>query len=527
MKGLFYILALLLVFSSCADEIKKDPIPIENLKISIRKKIKLSLDAAYLNEIGINQIAGDLLTEFYKSKSYKPRWINDSTLTEEGAKLKKILSFKLQFGIPETRYNSLKWHKTSFLQDELLITATLAYLANDLQNGFLEKDTLLMKPLGLISLDRLKEITQFKNDTLTVQRQIVRFGPLDTNYQFIANGLLEYSSHYKLDTATFKIESIKNDSLFAEEKTRKSLFSKGYLSNENPDSITFISALKLFQEHNGLKPDGKIGNYTAIALSESTKNKLMRAAISMEKWRWKLDYPEKYVQINIPEYLLRLYMEDTLRSVKHIIVGKVENKTPELESKIRQIVIYPYWVVPQSITSKEILPKVKQNVNYLAKNNYKIFRKDIEVDPKTVKWDKVKDNTFPYKVRQEYGPNNSLGIIKFEFHNKYSVYIHDTPNRGLFANDIRSYSHGCMRLQDPVELAKMVLDKDSIHKKRNELTSLSMDSLFIVGENYKINLRDPIPIFVEYKTVTATRDAFVFHPDIYLRDEKYIQLMEK
>jgi len=350
---------------------------------------------------------------------------------------------------------------------------------------------------------------------------------LDTNYQFIANGLLEYSSHYKLDTATFKIESIKNDSLFAEEKTRKSLFSKGYLFEEQPDSLTFISALKLFQEHNGLKPDGKIGNYTAIALSESTKNKLMRAAISMEKWRWKLDYPEKYVQINIPEYLLRLYMEDTLRSVKHIIVGKVENKTPELESKIRQIVIYPYWVVPQSITSKEILPKVKQNVNYLAKNNYKIFRKDIEVDPKTVKWDKVKDNTFPYKVRQEYGPNNSLGIIKFEFHNKYSVYIHDTPNRGLFANDIRSYSHGCMRLQDPVELAKMILDKDSIHKKRNELTSLSMDSLFIVGENYKINLRDPIPIFVEYKTVTATRDAFVFHPDIYLRDEKYIQLMEK
>ncbi len=260
-------------------------------------------------------------------------------------------------------------------------------------------------------------------------------------------------------------------------------------------------------------------------MSESTKNKLMRTALSMEKWRWKNEYPLKYVHINIPEYLLRLYMDDTLRSANKIIIGKTDTKTPELTSKIRQIVLYPYWVVPQSITSKEINPKVKQNVNYLAKNNYKIFRNDIEVDPTTVNWAKVKENTFPFKVRQEFGPTNSLGILKFEFNNKFGVYVHDTPNKGLFNNDIRAYSHGCMRVQNPIELAKMILDKDSIHKKRNDFTSLEMDSLYLLNENYKINLRDPVPIFIEYKTVTVREKMLIFHPDIYYKDEKYLKLM--
>ncbi len=524
MFKLITFLSVILILSSCKTEVKK-VIPIEKLKISIQKKLKLALDEEYTSDLGINKSANDLLIEFYKKNLFNPKWINDSTLTDEGQKLKIILSNKFQFGIPNSRYTSLKWGNTNFLQDEILITTTLAYLANDLQSGFIEKDTLLLKPIQTVSLQRLEEITDFKSDSTSYIRQIVQFGPADTNYQFLAVGLIDYCSKYPIDTNKFDVQNFKRDTLFAEVKTRKSLFSKGYLKSEDTDSVTFIEALKLFQAHNGLRTDGLIGTYTAIALSESTRNKLMRTALSMEKWRWKNEYPLKYVQINIPEYLLRLYMDDTLRSINRVIVGKTDTKTPELTSKIRQLVLYPYWVVPQSITSKEICAKVKQNVNYLAKNQYKIFRNDKEVDPKTVNWAKVKDNTFPYRVRQEFGPNNSLGIIKFEFHNKYGVYVHDTPNKGIFNNDIRSFSHGCMRLQNPVELAKFILDKDSINKKRNDFTSLEMDSLFLLNKNYKIDLRDPVPIFVEYKTVTVAEKVLIFHPDIYFRDEKYLKLM--
>lgn len=524
MIKVFSLLAIILSIASCQSEPKKI-IPLENLKISIREKIKRSIDQVYLDRLGVDERTGQFLDAFYKQNHYKPKWINDSTLTEQGIKLKKILSNKIQFGIPDVRYSSFKWKKTSFLQDEIMITTTLAYLANDIKNGFFRSDTLLLKPLDLISLDELAKITLFDSDTLTIEQQIVAIGPTDTNYRQLADGLLDYCTNYPVDTNTFEVESFKKDTLHAKEKTRESLFSKGYLHSKEADSITFLKALSLFQLHNGLRADGVIGTYTAKALSESTEHKLMRTALSMEKWRWKFKYPKKYIRINLPEYKLRLFIDDTLRSFNNIIVGKPETPSPELTASIRQIVVYPYWVIPQSIADKEVLPKVKQNVNYLARNDYKIFRKDVEVDPKTVNWSKYKDH-FPYKIRQEFGPKNSLGIIKFEFHNKYGVYVHDTPQRGLFGNDIRSYSHGCMRAQYPVELAKMILEKDSTRRGRNEITPLLLDSLFIVGENHRIDLVDPVPIFVEYKTVTMTEKMLVFHPDIYNRDEKYLKLLQ-
>ena len=522
---IFSFVSLLFIFLSCKTEVKK-VIPLEDLKISIKEKIKRSLEEEYLTIMGIDLKAGELLDEFYKKNQYKPRWINDSTLTQEGEKLKKILSNKIQFGIPDARYKQFKWKKTSFLQDEILITTTLAYLSNDVKFGFLKSDTLLVKPLAFGSLPTLEKISLFDSDTLTVEEQILALGPIDTNYRQLANGLLNYCKQYRADTTTFQVESIKKDSLHAENKARKSLFSKGYLKSEKVDSITFHNALSLFQQHNGLKPDGVIGTYTAKALSESTYHKLLRTALSMEKWRWKSDYPIKHLRINIPEFTLRLVIDDTVRSLNRIIVGKPETPTPELNAIVRQIVVFPYWVVPQSICNKEILPKVKQNVNYLAKNHYKIFRKDNEVDPKSVNWSKVRDNTFPYKVRQDFGPWNSLGIIKFEFHNKYGVYVHDTPNRNLFSGDVRSYSHGCMRCEFPVELAKTILEKDSTKQGRNEITPLLLDSLYTLNENYRISLKEQIPIFVEYKTVTISRSFLVFHPDIYWRDEKYLKLLK-
>lgn len=522
-KYIFFLSTLLLI-TSCNSVVEK-VIPIEQLKISIQGKIEQSLEENRLTELGIDTSAIALLYNFYSKSHFNPKWCNDSSLTEEGQKLKIILSNKFQFGIPSSRYSALKWHNTSFLQDEILITTTLAYLGNDLRNGFIEKDTLLLKPLKPVSLSELEEITNFKNDSTSFHiREIVNFGPADTNYQQLAIGLIDYCAHYPVDTNTFSIGNYKKDSL-SDKKTHEALFSKGYLNKEDTDSVTYIEALKLFQTHNGLKPDGKIGNYTAIALNESTEHKLMRVALTMEKWRWKNDYPSKHIKLNIPEYTLRLYLDDTLRSVNRVIVGKTDTRTPELSAKINQIVIYPYWVVPQSIASKEILPLVKKNVNYLAKNNFKIFRKDIEVDPRSVNWASIKQNTFPYKLRQEFGPTNSLGILKFEFYNKYGVYLHDTPSKNLFNNDIRAFSHGCMRLQNPIDLAKMILDKDSIHRKRNKITSLEMDSLFELKKNYRINLRDPVPIFIEYKTVTFSEKMLIFHPDIYLKDEKYLQLM--
>jgi len=145
---------------------------LDELKISIQEKIKQSVEESLLIDLGIDTSTTELIYNFYEANGFNPKWINDSTLTEEGKKLKIILSNTVQFGIPIARYSDIKWYKTNFLQDEILITVTLAYLGNDLQNGFLEKDILALKPLHPVSLKRLEEITHFKeNTTSSYERQ--------------------------------------------------------------------------------------------------------------------------------------------------------------------------------------------------------------------------------------------------------------------------------------------------------------------------------------------------------------------
>ncbi len=522
MRQIIYLLLFIFLIFSCQNE-KKEIVQLENLKISIKEKLKRSLSDEYFTELGIEDSAKEVLRAYYKKNGYSPVWINDSTLTIKGAEVKKLLFNKHQFGIPDSRYLHFKWKNASYLKDELLITATLAYIGKDLKEGFIDKENFKMKPLEPVSLDELQKITQFENYSISIAHQLIQLGPLDTNYQKIAMGLFDYCSNYPIDTSRFEIKSYRNDSLNAEINTRKALLLKGYLSIENADSLTFDTALKLFQLHNGLKVDGKIGTYTAIALNESTKHKLLRTALTLEKWRWKNKYPSKFVRINLPEYLLRFYSEDTLRSTNRIIIGKTETSSPELTSKIRQLVVFPYWTVPQSIANKEILEKAKVDPDYFERNHFKLFKNDLEINPASVNW--AKYSTFPYKLRQEFGPTNSLGILKFEFHNRFGVYIHDTPNRELFKKDVRSFSHGCMRCENPIELAKLFLEKDSIRHKRNKYNSISLDSLFLLENNYYISLVDPIPLFVEYKTVVVINSILTFFPDIYGRDEKYIGLM--
>ena len=163
----------------------------------------------------------------------------------------------------------------------------------------------------------------------------------------------------------------------------------------------------------------------------------------------------------------------------------------------------------------------------MDKHNYKLFKKGEEVDPYSVDWKKIRQNAFPYRVRQEPGPKNSLGIIKFDFYNKHSVYFHDTPSKSLFGVDVRAYSHGCMRTQNPVDLAKIILERDEYRNKFNEVIPDSLDSIFARNENYEIKLLSPVPIYVEYQSATRKGLGIALFLDIYGRDEEYLGLIRE
>lgn len=526
MRYCLFLCVSVFLFASCSNEVPTVEIDFfENDTIPLSEKLEKVLETDYLMDLGFNEEQCLWLQEYYASNQHKTNWINDSTMTENGIQIKGSIERSMWFGIPTKRLNLVGNKKRIWVEEEVILTAQTALMLNDLNNGFLNFEQKIYNPENFVSIEFL-DSTLAQRDSLDYDRIFLKQGVPDSNYRFLNSKLYEFCSNYPLDEKTYDIKPVRLDSIHTIIKTKKALVSKGYLStNEENDSLKFIDALKKFQLHNGLKQDGVVGKYTSWALNESTLSKVLRTALTLEKLRKMKEYPDKCIRINIPEYKLRLYVHDSLKRVHNIIVGKPENQTPELQSKVRNIVVYPYWNVPHSIASKEILPAVKNNRAYLARNNYKIYRRDHEVNPYYVNWKKIKENSFPYKVVQQPGPDNSLGILKFEFHNNYSVYVHDTPSKSLFKSDVRSFSHGCMRCENPIDLGKTILDYDSIRKKRNDITADSLDSLLGLAENYSIRLKSPVPIFVEYNTVYADRDVLIFYLDIYKRDEEYLKIM--
>ncbi len=524
MKPLRLILLSILI-SACTGEHEEVP-PFEDQNLPIEEKMKIAISEDYLAQIGLPDSTFHFLNSYYSQRGYKPRWINDSTLTETGSSLKHVFEHPYSVGIPKGRL--IRCKSDNFIHDEIIITLGLAQSMYDLRNGLIDYEAKKKKPKRFVDPGDFDELATF-NDTGDIRLQFLRFGPKDSIYEILATGLVDLLDHYPLDTTTFEVKSAKYDSTMAIEKARVALVSKGYLKDGIHDSLGIAEGLTKFQIANGLKPDGVVGKYTSKALNESTYHKVERILLAMDKIRSREARPEKYIYINIPEYKLRLYVNDSLKSAHNIVVGKPENQTPELRSRLKKIVVYPYWNVPYSISSKEILPALKYNSGYLAKHNYKIYKNGVEVDPSTVNWKSIRQNAFPYKVVQSPGPKNSLGILKFDFYNEHSVYFHDTPAKALFGVDVRAYSHGCMRTQNPIDLAKKILHYDSISPwKYNKMRPDSLDTLLGRKENYEISLMDPIPIFVEYQTVTRDpENKMVVYIDIYGRDEEYLKIMRE
>ncbi|PIE87508.1 MAG: hypothetical protein CSA03_00040 [Bacteroidetes bacterium] len=518
-----FFLALLL--SSCGDSANTlDEKPFEEQAISAKEKIKRALNTDYLAKIGFSEDEQTFLQEVYQLRNNEPFWMNDSTSTSLGIKMKKVFIQAEVLGVPAKRHTYPKTQ--NFVQDELANTMRFAQIVNDLKKGVIDFESKKKKPVSTVPADDVPTLISF-DETIDLRPQFLKYSVQDSNYTVLGKGLIHLMDTYPMDTSTFKVRSIKIDTAESIKLATKALISKGYLQSDS-DTAAMFAALKEFQIQNGLKPDGVIGKYTSKALNESTVHRRDRIILAMDKIRSHEAFPEKYIRINIPEYKLRFYINDSLKSDHNIVVGKDENQTPELTSKLNRIVAYPYWNVPYSISSKEILPAAKVNSGYFERHNYKIYRDGELVDPLSVEWKKIRQNAFPFRVVQDPGRTNSLGIIKFNFPNTHSVYFHDTPSKSLFSADVRAYSHGCMRTQNPVDLATRILERDVRGRKVNDvMIPDSLDSIMARGENYTIPLLDPIPVYIEYVTVARVGDQMVTHIDIYGRDEEYLKIMRE
>ncbi len=245
----------------------------------------------------------------------------------------------------------------------------------------------------------------------------------------------------------------------------------------------------------------------SIAAMDSIKLKKLVLAMNYRKYLF-FNRSTDYVVVNIPETEAYYYGNNYLKLKMRAVVGRKDKPTPTIASYMTNIVTFPLWNVPHGIGVKEILPHVQKNDNYLEQNSYDVVNgKGKLVDESTVNWKSYNASNFPYFFRQSTGPRNAMGVIKFNLQNPFDVFLHSTSSPGLFAKDFRFLSHGCIRLEKPLELAKVLLpDKIDIKKLKGGKKNTVSET---------IKLPNKIPVFIIYQPVTVNGDKVAFLPDSY------------
>jgi murein L,D-transpeptidase YcbB/YkuD len=242
--------------------------------------------------------------------------------------------------------------------------------------------------------------------------------------------------------------------------------------------------------------------------------------VNLERLRWKKNRPDRYALVNAPSFKLRIVEKDSVILETKVIVGKPETPTPELNSVIRSFIIYPYWHVPRSIV-KEILPHIQEDTVYLKRHNYDVLNSlGKPVKASAIDWQAYDGETFPYILRQREGSENTMGVIKFIFHNNYGVYLHDTNARRLFSKTDRALSHGCIRVQKAVELARYMIREDYI------VSPEDLDQYMQLQHRMEVVLPKPIPVFLDYFTCEIVNGEVWYYEDIYNKDELVLQALK-
>ncbi len=278
-------------------------------------------------------------------------------------------------------------------------------------------------------------------------------------------------------------------------------------------------AVRVFQYRMGLADDGVVGKDTLAALNVPVATRIEQIRINLERARWILhDLDPHAVVVNVAGFMAYVTEGEQVTWMTRVQVGKPYHMTPLFRDEVSYIEINPTWTVPYSIATKELLPKIRRDPDYLSDRNMIVLdRNGRQVDPAGIDWNSLSGSRFPYTLRQQPGPDNALGRIKFMFPNEHAVYLHDTPSKSLFAHDYRVFSHGCIRVQDPYRLAQILLDDNE--KWSIESIEAAVDSRV----TQRIVLERKIPIYLTYWTAAVDDDLEVnFSRDPYQRDARVL-----
>ncbi len=489
-----------------------------------------------------------ILTDIYKQKAFAPQWSSSQKWLPRGDSLLSFIENAKLYGLFPTDYHShqLAILKKLFAADafkdkatqdaaswaraDLMLSDALISIFHDIKLGRLPNDSITLRKDSVLSEEFISSKFNAAASGLSLNVIMSTLEPKYKGYRELKEAVRVF-----LDSADFKPVT----QIYFPNKNRqelkaavaKRLFEYGYVDSSfiEIDSLKLAAALKSFQKDKRLTIDGKIGAQTIRMLNLSDQEKFNRIAITMDRYKMLSDtLPEKYIWVNIPSFSLKLINHDTIVLSSKVVVGKPITRTPVLTSSVSEMITYPQWTIPSSIIEKEILPGLKRDTAYLRKKGYSLLNsKNEEVVPDSVDWSKYK-KTIPFRVIQGSGDDNALGVLKFNFYNKYSVYMHDTNQRSFFGMESRALSHGCVRVQDWQKMAYYIMNNENSSGASSKVKPIPVDSLthwLKVKEKHSIPIRSKVPVFIRYFTCEATNGQISFFEDIYDEDKKMIELL--
>ncbi len=502
--------------------------------------LRYQLDRIYPAASGDSTLTA--LKRFYAMRDYQPVWMQADKIIPEFDIALAFIATAEQEGLDSKDYELeqllqlRKQHSSNsiLLELELRTTQALLTLARDLRRGRLtaaevDPDWHIQQP-AFDAADYLQRAVT-EGD---LKSSLEDLPPKTKNYQLMKQALAHYRKQampggdWANIPETPLIRPNMNHPVIPQIRARiaQAFSLYGYpeydlsLSHSEKYDENLVNAIKAFQEQNGLNADGIIGRNTREALNRTPEQKIRQLRVNMERLRWlPRELGDRYLLVNVAGFQLTAIEQEQPVLSMRIIVGRDYRSTPSFDSRISHLVLNPYWNVPHSIATKDLLPKQQSQPGYFVSQGIKVYSgHDYQagaLDPDSIDW-RALGKRFPYVLRQDPGTKNALGTIKFMFPNPFSIYLHDTPSKQLFRKDVRTFSSGCIRLEKPLQLAGFVLNEP------NAVTDLvaKIES----GRTTTVNLPKRLPIYLIYLTTWIDDlNNIYFSSDIYGRDKRVLK----
>lgn len=477
----------------------------------------------------------DLDSQVYNTANFRPVWSSDEKWNSIADSLYMLIHGAKLYGLFPSDYNlaslsnirngiaSDSLHKKNaalWARADIMLTDAYISMSRDLARGRLAKDSVTLRNDSSLTdtffVQHFHDAIAQKN----IRGSLEELEPKLKGYVDLKAGIQKFLDSAQFKPATYVVYPNK-DSAAMMKQVAVRLAELGFTLPAG-DTSSLKDVIKRYQKQHNITPvTGKIGDKTVSSLNNSDWQKFKQIAVNLDRYKMLPDtLPHQYIWVNLPGFYLQLWDDDTLALVSKIVVGKPLTRTPLLTSKITDMVTYPQWTIPESIIVKEVLPGLKKDTNYLKKKGFSLINdKGDEVYASSVKWARYTKG-IPYKVVQGSGDDNALGILKFNFNNKYAVYLHDTNQRYFFDRTFRALSHGCVRVQQWNKLAHFIIRNDSANAApgANTFKSDSLKAFLKRKEKHVIPVRTKLPVYIRYFGCAGVKGGIKFYDDIYGED---------